>query len=313
MKVKGTSNPADLMTKHLGREQVEQHVEALNMDFREGHADTAVKLHSAQQRRWGTHTRQRRQQHRQQAEPNNDNDNDGHVERGQDSRSSSVGYLGAGPERRQWGAAPSSEIPNRRDARDPTVTAHGALSRARESLRSAPEGAASRRPRDAERLKRKPGWQVRRPGLVTARFKGARAYRSPCSAGIPWEHVVYRETRDSQSGEVLEALYPRQHGTTAKGASQLLGSVTDLEVEVHYDCDVQELAPRSVRWADLSDTDAEEETPAETCGGGVGANYSPARPKGPAVAGEPRGRTVLWLRSRAGRLRLRASREDANL
>ena len=51
MKVKGTSNPADLMIKHLAREQVEQYVEALNLDCREGHAAMAVKLHPTQKRR----------------------------------------------------------------------------------------------------------------------------------------------------------------------------------------------------------------------------------------------------------------------
>ena len=66
LKVKGSSNPADLMTKHLAREQVEQveqYVEALNLDCREGHAATAVKLHS---------TQQRRTQDRHDAEPNTD-------------------------------------------------------------------------------------------------------------------------------------------------------------------------------------------------------------------------------------------------
>ena len=48
MKVKGTANPADLMTKHLIRELVEQYAEALNIDWREGRASTAVKLHSTQ-------------------------------------------------------------------------------------------------------------------------------------------------------------------------------------------------------------------------------------------------------------------------
>ena len=65
LKVKGTSNPADFMTKHLAREQVEQYIEALNLDCREGHAATAVKLHSTQKRR--THDRH-------DAEPNTDYD-----------------------------------------------------------------------------------------------------------------------------------------------------------------------------------------------------------------------------------------------
>ena len=51
MKVKGTANPADLMTKHLARELVEQYTDALNIECRDDRASTAVKLHSTQQTR----------------------------------------------------------------------------------------------------------------------------------------------------------------------------------------------------------------------------------------------------------------------
>ena len=51
MKVKGTANPADLMTKHLARELFEQYTDALNIECRDDRASTAVKLHSTQQTR----------------------------------------------------------------------------------------------------------------------------------------------------------------------------------------------------------------------------------------------------------------------
>ena len=64
MKVKGTSNAADLMTKHLAREQVQQFVEALNLDCRDGHSATAIRLHSTHWKRWEpTHTTTRRAPH----------------------------------------------------------------------------------------------------------------------------------------------------------------------------------------------------------------------------------------------------------
>ena len=47
IKVKGTANPADLMTKHLARAQVDQYLEALGYEVREGRAEAAVKLHPA--------------------------------------------------------------------------------------------------------------------------------------------------------------------------------------------------------------------------------------------------------------------------
>ena len=59
LKVKDTSKPADLMTKHLAREQVEQYAEALKLDCREGHADTAAKALG------DPHETRRRAQHRQ--------------------------------------------------------------------------------------------------------------------------------------------------------------------------------------------------------------------------------------------------------
>ena len=76
---------------------------------------------------------------------------------------------------------------------------------------------------------------------------------------MPWGRVLYRETRDSQSGEVLEALYPRKHGVSVEAANRLLASVADLDVEIHYDCSACEPAPGSVNWADLEDTDGEDE------------------------------------------------------
>ena len=69
LKVEGTSRPADLMTKHLAREQFEQYVETLNLDCREGHAATAVKLHSTQQKHWEIHKKRG-------SEPVTDDDND---------------------------------------------------------------------------------------------------------------------------------------------------------------------------------------------------------------------------------------------
>ena len=61
---------------------------------------------------------------------------------------------------------------------------------------------------------------------MTGRPKGARAYRSPCIVGAPWDRVLYRVTRDSQSGEVLEALYPRKRGISVEAANRLFSSVT---------------------------------------------------------------------------------------
>ena len=70
---------------------------------------------------------------------------------------------------------------------------------------------------------------------MVGRFKGALAFRCPCAAGVPWGRVLYRETRDSQSGELLNALYPRKQGASVEAPNRLLASVADLEVKIHYD------------------------------------------------------------------------------
>ena len=79
-----------------------------------------------------------------------------------------------------------------------------------------------------------------------------------------------RETRDSQSGGVLEALCPCKRGVSVETAKRLLGSVTDLEVVVHVDDAVHERPPRSVKRADLEDTDAEDEDCTGTTAGRKG-------------------------------------------
>ena len=46
-KVLGTSNPADLMTKHLAQESLNQYAEVLRYEFRQGRSATTARLHSA--------------------------------------------------------------------------------------------------------------------------------------------------------------------------------------------------------------------------------------------------------------------------
>ena len=57
-KVLGTSNPADLMTKHLAQESLNQHAEVLQYDFRQGQSATTARLHCAQAGLTGASTHQ---------------------------------------------------------------------------------------------------------------------------------------------------------------------------------------------------------------------------------------------------------------
>ena len=49
-KVLGTANPADLMTKHLGRDQINQYCKALGVEFRGGRSEVAQQLHAFEER-----------------------------------------------------------------------------------------------------------------------------------------------------------------------------------------------------------------------------------------------------------------------
>ena len=80
--------------------------------------------------------------------------------------------------------------------------------------------------------------------------------------------MIYRETRDTKSGEVLEALYPRKHGVSVEVANRLLASFTDFVVVIHYDDGAHELAPTSVKSADLEDKDVKDEDCTSTIAGG---------------------------------------------
>jgi hypothetical protein len=278
VKVKGTSNPADLMTKHLGREAVEQYIEALNMDCREGHADTAVKLHSAMRKDPRPHHQQRQQQQqqqqttRQQAVPEHDDYNN-HTDvlklqlgAGQESRqwalngSYSVGSLGAGPGSQQWGLKDSTDASSSRGPSACNSSALGALSSAKEGIRSAAEGASGRQLHSSTGRGSRAGWYDQQPGVMVGHFKGARALRSPCLAGVPWGRVIYRETRDSQTDELVEAIYPRQDQVSAREANRLLTRVTDLRVEVHFDDGSCQEHVKAVRWADLEFAGTSEES-----------------------------------------------------
>ena len=70
--------------------------------------------------------------------------------------------------------------------------------------------------------------------------------------------MLYRETRESQRGKVLEALYSRHEDVFVENANRLLDSVADLEVEVRFDDGARQRPPRLVKWGDLEDTDAED-------------------------------------------------------
>ena len=45
-KIDGAQNPADLMTKHLCSNMIEDHIRRLRLEFREGRAEAAAQLHS---------------------------------------------------------------------------------------------------------------------------------------------------------------------------------------------------------------------------------------------------------------------------
>ena len=50
-KVPGSENIADIFTKNLGQAIVEKHLKAMNLQYRQGRADTAIQLHAVHQKK----------------------------------------------------------------------------------------------------------------------------------------------------------------------------------------------------------------------------------------------------------------------
>jgi hypothetical protein len=147
-KVLGTSNPADLMTKHLAQESLNQYVEMLRYEFRQGRSSTTARLHTT----------------RKSAQP----------------EAHAISSVGEPPEAKQW------------------------------------------------RCIRGGHWQ--------SISKGARAYRSPRAAGIPWSEVARRVTSDMQTQEVIDDIYPSRDGLQEAAMCMHIGGSRDIRTDI-YTCD----------------------------------------------------------------------------
>ena len=66
---------------------------------------------------------------------------------------------------------------------------------------------------------------------LRANFRGARAYRSPCSAGVKWNDISCIVTRVSPSGRTIRDARPRELGITEKRFCYISGSC-DILVDV---------------------------------------------------------------------------------
>ena len=101
----------------------------------------------------------------------------------------------------------------------------------------------------------------------------------------PWDQTLgstERPNTDRRSSDAPGRVNTsHKHGVSVEAANRLLASVADLEVEIHYDCGACEPAPRSVKWADLEDTDGEDEKSPEAAVGSKGVSEHAPESSGP--------------------------------
>ena len=144
-KVLGTSNPADLMTKHLAQESLNQYAGVLRYEFRQIRSATTARLHSAREQ----------------------------VALGHRSNNS----VGEQPEAKQWACMGIGH------------------------------------------------WR--------STSKGARAFRSPRAAGIPWSEVARRVTRELPTLAVINDICPLEDGITEAAACVRIGGSKDIQTDVY--------------------------------------------------------------------------------
>jgi hypothetical protein len=252
MKIKGTSNPADLMTKHLPKDPINEYMEKLGFDFRDGRADVASKLHVAA--------------HAPASLAKTQDLRGGCTASAHDTTTTTTTRTQEGSSDLEADAAPLPPPAAPPEARPPTGEA-----------RPSPRSRQLPAPGEAERSTAGTGGNYSVAAEITANghsrkgwrragertwigvFKGARAHRLP--PGIGWQEVSARRTQDAASGEVLEDVETTRAPFSSAMAGRRLDRVRDIETRVTLHSGPPPPLPPpppKPRWADIcSDSDEE--------------------------------------------------------
>ena len=103
-------------------------------------------------------------------------------------------------------------------------------------------------------MKPNSGWQCTAKRQWTCRSLGARAYRSPSTAGIRWSEVGRRITRKLPSLELMQDIWPSRDNISEEAACSRFGGSSDIETEVtiieHTHADWVGESQVDFRWSD---------------------------------------------------------------
>ena len=243
VKVKGTSNPADLMTKHLPREGVNDCSQWLSYEFREGRSTTTAQLHATTPVRAsiapgkgedGGKDNAKKTQREEAARTETDRTTVEHRTRVAAARAPDVSPrpLETEPRCRPSQAEyDKSPVPTGGNYKEAELVVRKGNFRNEPNYanecREVPQSLRSRR-----RQQRNGHWKEDGPGVMIARFRNARAHRLP--PGLKWDNVVERVTVDANSEEVIEHVDEKVRPISAKDACRRLDRVRDIIVRVAY-------------------------------------------------------------------------------
>ena len=258
IKVKGMSNPADLMTKHLPRQQIMEHMERLGFDHREGRSETTAKLHAmirAQASSEIDRTRSRstaREGRKAQAEA--DHATTGWAERTAASSErpgpAAPARGGQAQEGRGGGAGCSAPVGSGLVKKDEFRESEVRTNNDHDLGHRAQTGGRRR-----NRQQRCEPWRRVAPGVLQAEFRSARAFRIP--ATVRWCDVTRRTTWDATGGEVTKDVIENVNSITAKQAQRRLDRVRDIIVKIHHREQPDKMKPEDrnaefeCQWVDL--------------------------------------------------------------
>ena len=230
MKIKGTSNPADLMTKHLAQDQINEYAEKLGYEFRVGRSDATAKLHSitpSKNSTYNPHARESIAKSRRLivTEKNAPRELAQSGRRDPEATSTAAGGAGELIHRGRGGAGPR-ELP----VREARVHASGKEAISVPGCPQSQIRKAADRISDSKILRQGYGWMQVGHDKWQGRFRGARAHRLPPE--VPWRQILSRTTVDENTNEVLEMNANMTELMTIQDATRKLDKVRDIECTV---------------------------------------------------------------------------------
>lgn len=238
IKVKGTSNPADLMTENLPRESVTEYSNQLSFEFREGRSDTTAQLHytTLQKAHVAPGKEERDVRGRAVQEPQTET---GRATVRRSTLSSVSGPSDRLAARRRSARGEEDNVPSDKHAACQGPLSNGpdakreGIGQKKDEFECDPERGVSGsrqapRSRRRHRSRRDGEWEVIAPGHLRGRSRGARAFRAPYN--IRWSDVIQRCTRDEVTGENIEHVIEGQNSIPAKVATRNLDRVRDYTV-----------------------------------------------------------------------------------